>query len=486
MTGPRDPDEWLTQPNDSSSDSPRASSWETGRDRGWDDSAWPSRDRPERDWPERDWPERDWPQQQSGEQQSVEQQSVDGPRVETGEAAASVQAGPEWDIRKLGERRKPTTAEQAVPWLIAIILALAGMVIVLLALIYTNDNGAGLPKPTGVGLVDGHQPSGSTVPSPEPSATPSSGTPNPSPSHSEAPTATPTPAPSYPPLEMTYLSRNSATSPIYLFRRDFAKKVEADDIAQADQGIASFAWAPDGTVGAALIGGSVGRVVAIEPKSSKRALIDGVAEITFGQDAATLYAVKITTAGGKDTAQVLAVDYASGKAKALTSFSYPHPQIFRDPLLTEAAFTDDGGTVRMWPTTDGNLVLWILGAPATYRVDPMDGTLSEVTRQPTLWSPDGKRRVTTKLTNGVTTLTLKNRDDVSQASVRVNGLVSHLRWSADNSEVVFTLGRLGHNGGVIQDLYIWELQDGKAPLPITSNGTSFGAEWMGAAQSWDP
>jgi hypothetical protein len=469
MTGPRDPDEWLTQPNDSSYDSDRDSSWDTGRDRGWDDSAWPRRD---------------WPEQQATEQQSVEQPAGELPAVETGDAAASVQAGPEWDIRKLGERRRATTAEQAVPWLIAIILALAGMVIVLLALIFTSENGTGLPEPSGVGLVDGHQPSGSLMPSLQPSVTPSAVAPTPS--ESQAPTATPTPAPSYPPLEMTYLSRNAATSPIYLFRRDFAKKVEANDIAQADQGIASFAWAPDGTVGAALIGGSVGRVVAIEAKSSKRALIDGASEITFGQDAATLYAVKITTAGGKDTAQVLAVDYASGKAKALTSFSYPHPQIFRDPLLTEAAFTDDGGTVRMWPTTDGNLVLWILGAPATYRVDPMDGTLSEVTRQPTLWSPDGKRRVATKLANGTTTLTLMNRDDVPQASVKVNGLVSHLRWSADNSEVVFTLGRLGHNGGVIQDLYIWELQDGKAPLPITSNGTSFGAEWMGAAQSWEP
>jgi hypothetical protein len=412
-----------------------------------------------------------------------------GPRDldEVNDASSSVEAGPDWDVRRLGERRRPTTAEQAVPWLIAIILALVGMVIVLLALIYTSNDGvlAGVPG-SSLGVVDGHTPSGSMMvvpsrgasPALSPAATPSA-TPEPA-------TPTPTPAPTYPPLEMVYLSRSAATSPVYLFRRDFAKKGDPDDIAKADQGIAAFAWAPDGTVGAALVGGTVGRVVAMEADSNKRALIDGVADICFGQDASTLYAVKITSSAGKDRAQVLSVDFSSGKSKAITDFSYPHPQIVSDPLLQEAAFTDEGGPVRLYPTNDGNLVLWILGAPATYRIDPVDGTLTEVTRTPTLWSPDGKRRVDTKLSAGATTLTLRNRDDESQASVKVNGLVSHLRWSADNSEVAFTLGRVGHNGGVVQDLFIWELKDGEAPMPLTSNGTSFGAEWLGASQSWEP
>jgi hypothetical protein len=72
-----------------------------------------------------------------------------------------------------------------------------------------------------------------------------------------------------------------------------------------------------------------------------------------------------------------------------------------------------------------------------------------------------------------------------QATVSVTGLVSHVRWAGTNNEVVFTLGRLV-GGGVRQDLYIWDLVDGKAPSPLTSNGASFGAEWLGVPQSWLP
>ncbi len=146
-----------------------------------------------------------------------------------------------------------------------------------------------------------------------------------------APTVTPTPAPVYPPLDVVYLSRSAATTPIYLFQRDFGKKVDPRELAVADQGIASFAWAPDGTVGAALVGGTTGRVVAIEPKNNKRALIDGADDIAFGQDASKLYVVKVTLSGTKDKVEVLSVGYASGKATSLTSFSYPHPADLRRP-----------------------------------------------------------------------------------------------------------------------------------------------------------
>jgi hypothetical protein len=72
------------------------------------------------------------------------------------------------------------------------------------------------------------------------------------------------------------------------------------------------------------------------------------------------------------------------------------------------------------------------------------------------------------------------------ANVQVGGLVSHLRWVRSNNEVVFTLGRLGTSGGVRQDLYVWDLVDGKDPMPLTSNGVSFGAEWLGVAPHWLP
>src|SRR5438874_2433621 len=77
-----------------------------------------------------------------------------------------------WDPRQLGERRRPTTAEQAVPWLVGAVLALAGIVIVLLALIFSDANGgfaAATVQPTPGLFV----PSESTAPSPSASASPS-------------------------------------------------------------------------------------------------------------------------------------------------------------------------------------------------------------------------------------------------------------------------------------------------------------------------
>ena len=87
--------------------------------------------------------------------------------------------------------------------------------------------------------------------------------------------------------------------------------------------------------------------------------------------------------------------------------------------------------------------------------------------------------------SGVTTLTLVDRDELAKSTVKITGLVSHVRWAASNNEIVFTLGRLV-GGGVRQDLYVWDLSAGKAPAPLTSNGATFGAEWLGVLQSWVP
>jgi hypothetical protein len=387
-----------------------------------------------------------------------------------------------WDPRRNGERRRATTAEEAVPWLIGIILALSGMIIVLLALIFTSENGAlaGSRESQLPGVVLGSgQPSASLGQVAGPGATASS-TASASPSPSLSPSAEPTPA--FGAIEMIYLGKKTASSPVYLWRRDFSKQEDPKEQATAQQGIAGVAWSPDGTVGAVVVDG---HVVAIDADGKKRPLFDGADAITFGADGSTLYAVQIGRLSGKDRAQVFAIDFTSGTSKRLTDFTYAHPQIVKDAPLVEAAFTDEGGTVRLWPTADGNLVLWILGAPGTYRVDPVTGAREDVTRTPTLVSPDGARRVETKLARSTTTLTLYDRDE-AKASVKVTGLVSHLRWAPNGSEVSFTLGVLGRNGGVVQNLYLWDLVDGKAPMALTSDGTSFGAEWLGAAQSWQP
>ena len=49
------------------------------------------------------------------------------PSVESGDESTSFDGGERgWNPRVLGERRRPTTAEQAVPWLIGMVLALWG------------------------------------------------------------------------------------------------------------------------------------------------------------------------------------------------------------------------------------------------------------------------------------------------------------------------------------------------------------------------
>lgn len=394
--------------------------------------------------------------------------------------AAGIAAEPleRWDPRRYGERRRPTTAEQAVPWLIGIILALTGIVIVLLALIFTSENGAlagSSPSVVpGIGLAGSGQPTPSATPLA--TATPSvSVIPSPSPSAA--------PAPAFGGLEMVYLGRKTATAPVYLWRRDFSKQGDPKELAVAEQGITKVAWAPDGSVGAVIVDG---HVVAIDTDGKKRALFDGASEITFGVDASTLYVVQIGQLSGKERAQVFGVNFVDGSTKRLTDLNYPKPQIVRDPPLQEAAFADDGGLVRLYPTADGNLVLWILGAPESYRIDPLTGVRAAVRRVPTLASPDGTRRVEAKASGSSTTLTLYDSADAAKASIKVSGLVSHIRWAPNGSEISFTLGTLGRNGGIVQNLYLWDLVDGKKPMQLTSNGTSFGAEWLGAAQSWQP
>lgn len=387
------------------------------------------------------------------------------------------QSGPtttRWDRRAMGERRKPTTAEHAVPWLIGLVLALAGIVLVLLALIFTSENGIGVnssPTPRASGSVPAILPSGSAVPS---------GTPPASATTSAAATPTQAPTPEYGALEMVYLSRSTATAPIYLYRRDFSVDEEAETLAHAEQGVEQFAWSADGRRGAAIISG---RAVAIQQQRAARALADGVTEIAFAPDSTTLYAARVARDGGNDVAQVLAIDWESGTQEIIASVTYPHPQVAAESALDEAQFIDDGGQVRLYPLTDGHVMLWILGAPATYEIDPPSKEVTETTGLPALWSPDELFRVT--LAEGdPNTLILADAQGNERAATKVAGKISHLRWAPNSSEVAFTVGRLGANGGIVQNLYVWDLVDGKEPTMLTSNGASFGAEWRGGAVRW--
>jgi hypothetical protein len=366
--------------------------------------------------------------------------------------------------------------------MIGVILALAGILIVLLALIFTAPEGMlGLTaSPSPSGTLTGVLPTDTGEATRTPRPTQGGATPTEHPT--VAPTATP--LPEYGPLEMVYLGRPSALEPIYLLRRDFSEVENADVVAQADSGVSSYAWAPDGRVGAGIIGE---RLVALTPGRSARRLADDVSAVTFGWDSQTVYALRIVQDGGQNVGRVLEIDYRSGDSRLLGSVRYPRPVIGADPPLREAQFIDNGGIFRMYAVADGSLVIWILGAPDTYRMDSEDGSVEEVRRQPILWSPDGSQRVALReRANGTTDLNLRNSDDETIASVNVPGLVSHVRWVRSSNEIVFTLGRLGTNGGVRQDLFVWDLRDGRDPLPLTSNGVSFGAEWVGSAPNWLP
>jgi hypothetical protein len=398
------------------------------------------------------------------------------------EAAEPVTAfdgpGDPWDPKLHGNRRRATTAEQAVPWLIGIILALAGMVIVLLALIFSSPNGlmAGQASATPT-------PSVEETALPSPSSGGAGGSPSTQPSATPEATPTSSEAPTYGALEMLYLGRQSAVAPVYLLNRDFSKKKQAEVVAQANQGIERYAWAPDGTVGAALISE---RAVALRDGKNPKLLVDNVSAMTFGWDAQTLYVVRINRDGGKDKAHVVQVSFPSGDTKLLATVTYPHPVTAPDAALREAQFIDDGGLVRLYAVADGHLTLWVLGAPDTYQIDPANGAVTKIAREPTLWSPDGSLRIGLHENNGRTTIRLRNRDDRTTATTTVTGLVSHVRWAGSNNEIVFTLGVVSAGGGVRQDLYVWDLTDGRDPLPLTSSGAAFGAEWRGVMPNWLP
>jgi hypothetical protein len=390
--------------------------------------------------------------------------------------------GEAWDLKLDGNRRRATTAEQAVPWLIGIILALAGIVIVLLALIFTSPGGlvAGQESPTATST-----PSAEASVQPSPSGLVGGGqVPTPTPEPSATPEATPTPElPAYGALEMVYLGRPSGVAPIYLLRRDFSKRKEAVVMAQADQGVEKFAWAPDGTVGLAVISG---RAIALTPGKEPRPLADNVSAATFGWDASTIYAVRTITQGGNDRTRIVEIDFDTGDLKLVATIRYPHPVTAPDPPLREAQFIDDGGQVRIFAVADGRLTLWVLGAPDTYQIDPANGAVTKIARQPTLWSPDGTKHVTLNENGGQTTIRVRGRSGGEEPATKVTGLVSHVRWAGGSNEIVYTLGVLSVSGGVRQDLYVWDLNPRHDPLPLTSSGAAFGAEWRGVMQNWLP
>lgn len=437
---------------------------------GWEGSGWPESDLGRRVGPA------DQPPAGSAEgfpTDSPPLERAPDDRLPAEEGPVDTRWDPSW-----GERRQPTTAEQAVPWLIGIILLLTGIVIVLVVLIFTMEGG-------GVAASTSPSPSPSPVPvatsTPAATATPIPPSASPDAPASASPDASATPAPSFGELALVYLARSSPLGASGAYRRDFSVAGDAETVASSSQGIDRLVWARDGSVGAVITGGD--RLLAVEDGSEPRALADGIDAATFGPDAATIYAARVTTSGSTDTAVILAIDFESGAAEEVASISFPHPATFPEAPLKEAQFGDEGGHHRLFLLDDASLVFWELAA-GTWQIDPSDGSFEAVGGTPILWSPDGSRRI--QLTENVTSTTMAviDREGRAGAQVTVVGLVSHLRWSPDGETVVFTRGQSGASGGVRQDLFVWEVDGGASPRGLTSNGASYGAEWLGTRQFW--
>jgi hypothetical protein len=393
---------------------------------------------------------------------------------------------PDIDLDEVGEP-EPTTAEQAVPWLIGFILLLAGMVIVLLALIFAGDEslGGGGPSPTAstpIGLVSesaSSPPSASAEPSPSPTATE-----RPDPSDTPAPSAAPTPTPialpEYGPLEMIYQGRSAALAPIYLLHREFTVEGQPEVLAQDPAiDVRRFAWAPDGTVGVGLYEDVL---VSVEIGIEKRRLGDGLSTVTFGDDAETVYAVRVGQDGDNDVATVLAIDFASADTREVASVSYARPDVAIAESLTEAQFADDGGPLRLYWMEDDVLMLWAIGGGA-WEITP-DGDVTEIEDvAPVLWAPDRASRIDV-VDGAQSTLRLLDGGGEVTAATMVGGLISHLRCSPSGDRVVFTVARSAAGGGILQDLFLWDLADGTAPTQLTATGAAFGAEWRGSQPRW--
>ena len=218
---------------------------------------------------------------------------------------------------------------------------------------------------------------------------------------------------------MIYQGRSAALAPIYLLHRDFTVEGEPEVLAQDPSlDVRRFAWSADGTLGAFLY---ADLMVGIDPGVDVHALTDGISALTFGDDAETVYAVRVGADGGNDVAVVLAIDQVTHEERDSIASRYPRPEHRRRRRLAEAQFSDEGGSVRLYWMHDGGLRLWVLGGGA-WDVDPTDGKppSSTTATLPMLWAPDGDRRIDLAAQEGnETTITLVDRsgDEIATATV---------------------------------------------------------------------
>jgi hypothetical protein len=291
------------------------------------------------------------------------------------------------------------------------------------------------------------------------------------------------PQPAYPPFEIVFMQRTSAAGPTHLFTHDFATNTPPVPQARDNRGVDWYRWAPDGTQGVALVDGNP---LLLTPGSSARDVADSLDSVTYGEDPLTAYGLRTTLAGANDRSELLQIDITSGAVTSLATWTYPHPTTFQESAVKEAQFADNGGFERVLVLEDGRVVVWVLGAPAIYTFDPASGTAGTLAAMPSLWSPNGQLRATITESGSTTRVAILGLAGEERESMGVTGLVSHLRWSVNSNQIVFTLNTGTTGGGVSQDLYSWDVTTGHLASRLTQDLRSRGGEYRGAQEIWKP
>jgi hypothetical protein len=358
-----------------------------------------------------------------------------------------------------------------VPWLIGLVLALAGMTIVLLALIFSSDNGLlpayGTASPS---------PTMAQTPRPQPS-------PSPTPEATSSAEATPAPTSAFAPLEIVFMERVSDGGPVHLFSHDFAGQATPEPLARDDRGVEHYAWTPDGARGVALVDGNP---LELQPGNSAIDLGDGFDGITIAKDSTTAWAVRASLAGSNDQAELLLINLNSTEVQSVTTWTYPHPTTFQENVIKEAAFADDGGFNRVYVLEDGRVVVWILGAPQVFTWDPATGTAGTIATMPTLWSPNGELRAQVTEAGSSSSISIIGLGGETRGVASVTGSLSHVRWSSLNNQVVMTLTSATSGGALQQDLYLWDVTSGHNFVRLTQDMRSMGGTFRGAEERWRP
>jgi hypothetical protein len=291
------------------------------------------------------------------------------------------------------------------------------------------------------------------------------------------------PEPTYPPFEIVFMQRPTANSPAYLYTHDFATSATPFPLARDSRGVSWYSWAPDGGRGLAILDGSPHLLI---PGRSSRDLGDGFDSIAYAADSVTAYGIRSTLAGSNDRTELLEVDLTTEAVTSLTTWTYPHPITYRESPPVEAQFADDGGFERVYVLEDGRVVVWVLGAPATYTFDPGTGATGTLDATPTLWSPDGLLRAFLAESGSRSRIAILGLAGEERASLNVTGLVSHIRWSANSNQIAFTVTTTSSGGAVYQDLWAWDLDSDSAAARLTQDQRSLGAGYRGAREIWKP